>query len=79
MALLCQEFVVLVGLSILIASPLAWIGMHRWLQDYAYKVSIGAWVFIVSGCGAIIIALATVSFQAFRAARANPVNSLKAE
>lgn len=79
MALLCQEFVVLVGLSILIASPLAWIGMHRWLQDYAYKVSIGAGIFIVSGCSAIMIALATVSFQALRAARANPVNSLKAE
>ncbi len=79
MALLCQEFVVLVGLSILIASPLAWIGMHRWLQDYAYKVSIGAWIFVLSGFCAIIIALATVSVQALKVARANPVNSLKAE
>ena len=77
--LLCRDFVYLVGLSFVIASPLAWWGMHRWLQDYAYKVSIGASIFVVSGLAAMVIALCTVSFQAIRVARANPVKSLRSE
>jgi putative ABC transport system permease protein len=53
--------------------------MHRWLQDFAYRVNIGWWVFLVAGLLAILIALVTVSVQAIRAALANPVESLKAE
>ena len=78
-ALLCTDFVALVGLSIVIASPLAWLAMHRWLQDYAYRVSISGWVFVLSGLAAIAIALVTVGFQALRVARANPVESLRTE
>jgi putative ABC transport system permease protein len=77
--LLCQDFVFLVGLSVVIASPLAWFGVHKWLQDYAYQVSVGAWIFVASGLAALVIALGTVSIQAIRVARANPVNSLRSE
>lgn len=77
--LLCKDFVFLVGLSVVIASPIAWLAMHKWLQDYAYKVSVGAWIFVVSGLAALVIALATVSIQAIRVARTNPVKSLRSE
>ncbi|HTJ11715.1 MAG TPA: ABC transporter permease [Dinghuibacter sp.] len=77
--LLCRDFVLLVGLSILIASPIAWWASHRWLQDFAYRVPVSAWIFIVSGLAAIFIALCTVSAQALRVARANPVKSLRSE
>jgi predicted permease len=77
--LLCRDFVYLVGLSILVASPLAWWGMRRWLQDYPYRVSIDAWIFVAAGAGAVFIALATVSIHAIRVARANPVDSLRTE
>jgi ABC-type antimicrobial peptide transport system permease subunit len=77
--LLSMDFVWLVGLSILIASPIAWYGMHRWLADFAYHVPVHAWVFGLAGLTAMGIALATVSIQAIRAARANPVKSLRTE
>lgn len=78
-ALLCSDFVLLAGLSILIASPIAWWAAHHWLQDYAYRVPLSAWIFAVSGAAAIFIALCTVSAQALRVARANPVKSLRSE
>ncbi len=77
--LLSKDFLKLVGIAIVIAIPIAWWGMNNWLQDYAYRIEINWWVFIIAGVAAILIALATVSFQAIRAAIANPVDSLKTE
>ncbi len=77
--LLSLDFVRLVLISFLIGSPLAWYGMNRWLSDYTYRITIGWGIFVVGGLLAIVIALATVSFQAIRAARANPVKSLRSE
>ncbi|MFT3911703.1 MAG: ABC transporter permease [Ferruginibacter sp.] len=78
-SLLSKDFIVLVFTAFIIASPIAWYFMNRWLQDFAYRVDIGWWVFFVAGATAIIIALATVSFQAIKAAIANPVKSLRTE
>ena len=78
-ALLSKEFIVLVVIALGIASPLAWWAMHSWLQGFAYSVPIGLWVFAVAGVLAILIALLTVSFQAIKAAVANPVKSLRTE
>ena len=77
--LLSADFIKLVIISILIASPIAWWAMNKWLQDYESRVSIDWWVFAVAGIIAIVIALATVSFQAVRAAMMNPVKSLRTE
>lgn len=77
--LLSKDFMVLVGLSLIIATPIAWHGMNQWLQNYAYRVNIGWWTFGLSASIAFIIALATVSFQAIKAAIANPAESLKSE
>ena len=79
MRLLSTDFVRLVLISILIASPIAWFAMNRWLADYVYRISIGWETFFVAGLLAVVIALVTVSFQAVRAARANPVKSLRSE
>jgi putative ABC transport system permease protein len=77
--LLSKDFVGLVALSALIAFPLAWWAMRHWLQDFAYHVPIGWGVFAASGALALVIALGTVSFQAIKAALANPVTSLRSE
>jgi len=77
--LLSKEFIVLVVLSCLIASPVAYFFMHGWLQTYDYRVGIGPGVFIASGVAAILVTIATVSLQAIKAALANPVNSLRSE
>ncbi len=77
--LLTREFVLLVVIALLIASPLAWIFMTKWLQDFAYRVSISGWVFVSAGLTAILIALGTVGFQAIKSAIANPVKSLRTE
>jgi len=79
LTLLSGEFLVLVLIALVIASPLAWWAMHAWLQDYAYQISIQWWFFALAGATAVLIALATVSFQAFKAALANPVKSLRSE
>jgi putative ABC transport system permease protein len=78
-ALLSREIVRLVALAILIASPLAWFGMNKWLEGFAYKTPISWWMFVAAGLLAMLIALLTVSFQSIRAALANPVNSLRSE
>jgi putative ABC transport system permease protein len=78
-ALMSKEFVKLVVISIIIGSPLAWWAMNQWLNDFAYRISIGWWVFAEAGGIAILIALFTVSFQSVKAATTNPVKSLKAE
>lgn len=77
--LLSKDFLKLVIVSILIAVPVAWYATHKWLQDFAYRVSINWWVFLIAGALAVIIAFATVSFQAIRAALANPVKSIRTE
>ena len=78
-AMLSKEFVVLVLIATLISSPIAWYFMDQWLQDFAYRIDISWWVFVVSGLAALTIALVTVSFQAVKAARANPIESLRSE
>ena len=77
--LLSIDFLKLVLLAIIIATPLSWIFMNEWLQDFAYRIDINWMVFIVAGFGAVLIALLTVSFKAIRAAIANPVKSLRTE
>ena len=78
-ALLSKEFLTLVLVAMVIASPLAWIAMNDWLQDYVYRIHISWWMFGIAGLAAILIALVTISFQAVKAAIANPVNSLRSE
>ena len=78
-ALLSIDFVKLVLIAIVIASPIAYYGMNKWLQDFAYKVPLSWWIFALAGFTAILIALFTVSFQSIKAALMNPVKSLKAE
>ncbi len=77
--LLSKEFLKLVLISAVIAFPVAWYAMSKWLEDFAYRVDIHWWVFILSGILTLLVALATVSFQAVKAALANPVNSLRSE
>ncbi|MCX8489574.1 MAG: hypothetical protein ORN54_00730 [Cyclobacteriaceae bacterium] len=77
--LLSKDFLMLVAISLLIATPLAWYGMSQWLQNYAYRTEITWWIFALSGVMAILIAIITVSFQAIRAAISNPVESLRSE
>ena len=77
--MLSKDFIRLVLVSNLIAWPLAWIGVNRWLQDFAYRVPVSWWVFIAAAGIALLIALLTVSFQAIKAAIANPVKSLRNE
>jgi ABC-type antimicrobial peptide transport system permease subunit len=78
-ALLSKDFIKLVMVALLIASPLAWWAMHAWLQDFEYRVSIEWWVFAAAGVVSVFIALFTVGYQAIKAALANPVESLRTE
>jgi len=77
--LLSKDFLKLVLIAIVIASPIAWYAMNRWLQDFAYKIDIEWWVFALAGLLAVGIALLTVSFQSMKAALMNPVKSLRSE
>jgi ABC-type antimicrobial peptide transport system permease subunit len=78
-SLLSTDFIRLITISILIASPLAWYLMHNWLQHFDYRSVISVWIFVLTGLGAIAITLITVSFQSIKAALANPIKSLKTE
>lgn len=78
-SLLSMDFLKLVILSFIIATPIAWYGMHKWLQVFAYRVPISWWMFALAGLAAVLIALFTVSFQAIKAALSNPIKSLKTE
>ena len=78
-SLLSKDFLKLVVIAIVIASPLAWYIMTKWLQDFAYRIEIRSWMFVSAGLLALLIALATVSFQAIKAAMNNPVKSLRTE
>ena len=77
--LLSKDFIKLVVLSLLIASPVSWYFMNQWLQDFAYRIDISWWIFVVAGITAIGIAFVTVGFQALRSASANPIKSLRTE
>ena len=78
-SMLSKNFLKLVIISSIIAFPVSWWAMHNWLQDFAFRISIGWWVFVVAGVAAIVIALITISFQAIKAAIVNPVKSLRTE
>ncbi len=77
--LLSIDFLKLVAVAVIIASPVAWFAMHKWLQDFAYRIPISWWIFAVAAAAATLIAIITVSFQAIKAAVSNPVNSLRSE
>lgn len=77
--LFSKEFVLLIGIAFLISTPIAWYFVHQWLMQYVYRISISGWIFVAGGLLALLIALATVSFQAFRAAAVNPVKNLRSE
>jgi putative ABC transport system permease protein len=77
--LLSRDFISLVLVAIVIASPVAWYVMKNWLQDFAYRVNMSWWIFFAAGLLAVLIALITISFQAIKAAMANPVKSLRTE
>ena len=78
-ALLSKDFVRLVAISFVIAAPLAWLAMHKWLQDFEYRITISWTVFLLAGLMALAIAIITISFQAIKAAVANPVKNLRSE
>jgi putative ABC transport system permease protein len=77
--MLSKDFLKYVLIAALIACPLSWWAVHKWLQDYAYRVDISWWIFLGAVLGAVVIAFATTSFQAIKAAVANPVKSLRTE
>ncbi|HEY9002581.1 MAG TPA: ABC transporter permease [Mucilaginibacter sp.] len=76
---LSTDFAKLVIIAAVIAVPAAWWAMHKWLENYPYRIDINAWIFVLAGVTVLVIALATVSYQAIKAAVANPVNSLRTE
>jgi putative ABC transport system permease protein len=77
--LLSQDFLKLVVISFIVASPVTWWLMHRWLQDFAYRIGISGWDFLAAGLLAVLITVLTIGFKAVNAAIANPVKSLRAE
>jgi uncharacterized membrane protein len=74
-----REFMALILLSFLVAAPAAWIMMNNWLDNYAYRIGLSWWIFPIAGLASVLIALFTVSFQSFKAVRANPVKTLRAQ
>jgi putative ABC transport system permease protein len=78
-ALLSKDFLKLVTIAFLIACPVSWFFMHRWLENYTYRANLSWWMFVLAGLLALFIALVTLSFQSIRAAIANPVKSLRTE
>ena len=77
--LISKDFLLMVFVAIVIASPIAWFASNKWLQDFAYRIHINWWIFIVAGAVSLMIAAFTISMQAIKAALANPVDSLKSE
>ena len=77
--LLSRDFILLILVAALVAFPLAWLGLQQWLQDFAYRINISPWPFIGAALLAMLVAIATISIQALKAARMNPVKSLKTE
>jgi ABC-type antimicrobial peptide transport system permease subunit len=77
--MLSTDFVILVSMACIVAGPLSYFLMSRWLEKFAYRTNISLWVFVLTGLGAIALTLATISFQAIKAAIQNPVSSLRSE
>jgi putative ABC transport system permease protein len=77
--LFSKEFLILIGIAFIIAAPVAWYFMHGWLQDFVYRINISWWILLLAGTMAVLVALVTISFQAIKAAIANPVKSLRTE
>jgi len=77
--MLSKDFVLLVAVASFIAMPLAWYAMSEWLENYQYRTEMSWWIFVLAGAGALMLTLATVSYQAVRAAWVDPVKSLKTE
>ncbi len=78
-AMLSKDFVILVTIAIVVATPIVWLAMNKWLDDFAYRIEIEWWIFIVAGLLSIVISLLTVSYQAIKAAIVNPIDSLRDE
>ncbi len=78
-AMLSKDFLKLVLIAALLAFPISWWGMYKWLQGFEYKIAMGWWVFVIAALAATFIALFTISYQAIKAAIANPVKSLRSE
>lgn len=78
-SIMVKEFAVLIGLATIIASPVAWYVLHHWLDNFAYRIDMNIWIFLLAGLSAVVLALATVSYHTIRAALADPVKSLKSE
>ncbi|MEJ7680641.1 MAG: hypothetical protein WKG06_22860 [Segetibacter sp.] len=78
-ALLSRDFIKLICIAIIIASPIAWLLMNKWLEDFAYRINISSWMFIFSTVLVIAITIITVLIQAIKAAMADPVKSLRTE
>jgi putative ABC transport system permease protein len=78
-AMLSKDFLILIVIASLIAFPVAWWAMNRWLADFAFRVGISWWIFAIAGVSALMIALVTISFNTIRAAMANPVKNLRTE
>jgi ABC-type lipoprotein release transport system permease subunit len=77
--LLTKDFVGLIALAFLLATPIAWYAMHQWLQDFVYRINIQWWMFALAGVLSLLISLLTISFQSIKAALTNPVESLRNE
>jgi putative ABC transport system permease protein len=77
--MLSKDFMKLVTVAFIIAAPLAWYFMNKWLQDFAYRIEESWWMFAIAGLAALLIALITVCFQAIKTALMNPVKSLRTE
>ncbi|HXB06523.1 MAG TPA: FtsX-like permease family protein, partial [Puia sp.] len=77
--LFTREFMLLIGIAFLIAAPIAWYFVHQWVEQYAFRIPISGWVFVAGGMAALVIALGTVGYQAFKAAAVNPVKNLRTE
>lgn len=78
-ALVSRQFALLVAVGFALAAPLAWWGASRWLQTFAYRIELGAGPFLLAGAAVLAVAMATVGYQALRAARANPVDAIRQE
>ncbi|MEO6669524.1 MAG: ABC transporter permease [Ferruginibacter sp.] len=77
--LLSKEFLIMVGIALLIATPVTWFAIHKWLEEFAYRIDVSWVTFLIAGVLALLVGLLTVSFQAVKAAIANPINSLRTE
>jgi len=77
--LFSREFILLIGIAFVVAVPLTWYFVHKWLENYVYRISISGWVFLLGGLASVIVALMTVSFQAVKAALINPIKNLRTE